>query len=323
LINGSTINESIKHTYENEPSEFWYGHNGITAICDKVIEKQGNILAIKNPQIINGGQTIRTLSSSRERTNATVLFKIMELQRNLPESFIRDIILRTNQANKIFTYDLRSHDRFQVTLAKEFIKHKIFYERRRGDWDFAKNSHPGFDKVTSRDMAKILVSANSDLGGVKTAKKNIEALFEDHIYEKIFNIGFEEVLFKYKTFKLIEKLLKDINYKNTKVSERRSFNYTCFSIIWECLKSYKNTSVAINKVAINPDIFKKDKFIKTMNNVTKAVFASIWDKYLIVVKKERMYITDFQKSPKYVELLMNKLVPKFKNRVRKSIDIII
>ena len=31
-----SINDDLKKTYETEPNQFWYSHNGITIICDKI-----------------------------------------------------------------------------------------------------------------------------------------------------------------------------------------------------------------------------------------------------------------------------------------------
>ena len=66
---GSTkINKNIEKTLADEPENFWYYNNGITIVCDQaehVTRKGRNFLKVENPQIINGQQTTRTLSTSQ------------------------------------------------------------------------------------------------------------------------------------------------------------------------------------------------------------------------------------------------------------------
>lgn len=61
----SSVNSSIKETLENNPEDFFYLNNGVTAICDFVAPKaknkdKGNArkLKVKNLSIINGAQTV-------------------------------------------------------------------------------------------------------------------------------------------------------------------------------------------------------------------------------------------------------------------------
>jgi len=319
FLKGSIINESIKQTYEKAPNEFWYGHNGITVMCDKVI-RTGQRFKIRSPQVINGGQTLVTLLSSAEKNNAMVLLKLIEIKRDVPKEFVSNIILRTNQSNKIFTYDLKAHDPLQVNLAKSFIEYGIFYERRRGDWDKHRLKYKGYWCITSRDMAKILISSRPDLGGVRIGKKDIEELFQGTLYNKIFNVEFKEAFFKLQLFYLIDELLKDISYKRTEKSQRKSFNYTCFSLISECLETYKNIEEIIDHVLEDKNILYEKPFKNELKQIVKELFSMVWDKYLKVERKELMYITDFQKSPTYVDFMSKNFVPVIIKNTRKLFD---
>lgn len=91
----SKINESIRDTYKHYPQEFWYSHNGITIICDKVII-EGKTYKISHPNVINGSQTINSIKNeSIEDNDAKVLLKIIVIPPSLKNSkeLIEKIIL--------------------------------------------------------------------------------------------------------------------------------------------------------------------------------------------------------------------------------------
>ena len=67
--------------------------------------------------------------------------------------------------------------------------------------------------MQSKELAQILVACRYDLGGVLTAKENIEALFTDKYFRKIFSTPFEEVLFKYYLFCLVKNSIRNIKTK--------------------------------------------------------------------------------------------------------------
>ena len=325
LLRGSSINQSIKETYEKMPKEFWYGHNGITIICDKAI-RIGNQFRLKFPQVINGGQTLRTCADSTEKTDATVLVKILEIDPHKDIDNLKDkIILRSNQSNKIFTYDLKANDKIQLNLANQFQRYKIYYERRRGDWDAHKEEYRSYVRLGSKNLpgsvilAQILVSTISDLG-IHAAKSNREKLFEEGVYKRIFNRPFNEIFFKYTLFTSIIKLLKTAGLSKERKSQINTFAYNCFSILWESINSYRNLNIYFNKVSQEPDMFfTKRKLNKDIQNLIKDLFISIsalFDKE----EKEGMYITDFSKSPAWLKEMSKKFIPKYKNKFRNLLD---
>ncbi|MEM2909207.1 MAG: AIPR family protein [Candidatus Bilamarchaeaceae archaeon] len=183
------IKNELKDTYEKHPSEFWYSHNGITIICDRASIK-GKKINLISPYIINGAQTIHALKGSRKRDpKAKILIRVIEIpsEDQKTKNFINSIIFRTNQQNRMYTYDLRANDAIQVKLANDFLSHRVFYERRRGDWDLNKRvwKNQGISRIKSTELAQILMSCNQQLGGVSLAKKSKEELFSEKYYNDI------------------------------------------------------------------------------------------------------------------------------------------
>jgi hypothetical protein len=136
-IKNSPVNPGITDTYLNHPEEFWYSHNGITIICEKATIS-GNKILLKGPNIINGAQTIHAVKYQKKRDpKAKVLVRVVELpsESDNTKAMIDNIIFRTNQQNKIYSFDLKANDPLQVDLARKFLQYKVYYDRRRGDWD--------------------------------------------------------------------------------------------------------------------------------------------------------------------------------------------
>lgn len=56
----NAVNKGIKHTIYHDPDEFFFFHNGITAICSSV-EVNGDKLMLEGLSIVNGCQSLNTI----------------------------------------------------------------------------------------------------------------------------------------------------------------------------------------------------------------------------------------------------------------------
>lgn len=323
----SEINDQIRQTYLEHPAEFWYSHNGMTIICERATIKGKKFLLV-GPNIINGAQTIHSVKGlSKRDPKAKILVKIIEIpsQADIPKKFIDNIILRTNQQNKMYTYDLKANDPLQVSLASKFLAYKIFYDRRRGDWDFNKRIYrnEGLQRLQSKELAQILVACRSDLGGVLTAKENIEALFTDKYFNKIFSTPFEEALFKYYLFYLIKDSIRNIKIRKPTRREKNIAVFTCFAIVWEAIESHNQLSRWYTAHKLNPDkIWFKNRDSKMFQETMKSLFSDCWNKFMTENKKlETLRPSDFfNKSKKWNSYLMKKFVPIYRSKIIKSIQ---
>ena len=62
------INKAIAKSYSECPNWFWYKHNGIIIFADNLtVDRTDHQLILRNPQVVNGGQTLRTLYSAYDR----------------------------------------------------------------------------------------------------------------------------------------------------------------------------------------------------------------------------------------------------------------
>ncbi len=143
--------------------------------------------------MINGSQTLHTLKGAKKRDpNAQVLTRVLvapfgdEVSRT-SKKFVNDVIFRMNQQNPMKAYNLRANDPVQVSIASGFARYKVFYERREAEWKSLRRTHgnQGYRRLRSRDLAQILAACHPSYGPM-AAKRKIEMLFEEPVYDDIF-----------------------------------------------------------------------------------------------------------------------------------------
>jgi len=136
------VNEGIRSTLQDADKckDFYFLNNGITFVCEKLSYAQGANGArarLNNAQIINGGQTSRTIQNvvneapERDFSQAYVLVRAYEVDMDDQGDLIQDIITATNSQNAIFARDLHANDAVQRTLEAGLKAYGVRYLRRR------------------------------------------------------------------------------------------------------------------------------------------------------------------------------------------------
>jgi AIPR protein len=191
------VNAAIRNTIlGTEGNEFALLNNGITIISDetsineRIGQKNRAQLHVKNPQIINGGQTAFTLSRAYEDSikdgNATifdnkeVLVKIITLNLDGTDddgahklALIEQISTATNQQTAVTNADRVSNNQSHLEIQKMiFDRYGLLYERKRGE--FGDGRHSGYvdaEQVIDRNLfIRIYLAANGDFNR-KTSRK--------------------------------------------------------------------------------------------------------------------------------------------------------
>jgi len=177
-LEGHKVNEAIRNTIVSNPSnEFALFNNGITVLSDetnineKIGQRNKAQLILRNPQIINGGQTAYTLSRILDEIGDSgldpfagkeVLVKVITLTERddvkaTPEQkmqLIDRISTASNQQTPVITADKNSNDQDHIVIQKlVFDRYGILYERKRGE--FADGIHEGYispDLLVERNL---------------------------------------------------------------------------------------------------------------------------------------------------------------------------
>lgn len=137
----NAVNDGIVQTLLNSEKRqnFFFFNNGVTMICEKfsyngLQEKDWNI-KIKRLQIINGGQTCKTIFQTLKEnpdidfSQVYLLIRLYEV--NDDEGIIQDITYATNSQNPVDFRDLKSNDERQVLLEKGAHDLGYLYKRKR------------------------------------------------------------------------------------------------------------------------------------------------------------------------------------------------
>jgi hypothetical protein len=131
------INSKIKKEYsKGKKSNFWILNNGINAVCEH-FEVEGDKLTIKNFQIVNGGQTTKTLTRivNDLPDEVQILMRLTKIQDKTRTSKISmDIAVASNSQNAISARDLHSGDRIQNKIYINLDAVGIFYDKKDGEW---------------------------------------------------------------------------------------------------------------------------------------------------------------------------------------------
>lgn len=121
LGNKVKVNKDIAQSLKKNPGEFFFLHNGITAICSS-LEIDGDTLHTEGLSVVNGCQSLTTiysnsiaLSSSQEEGYIT--FKFYEIDDN---EHADKISTSTNSQNAVKLRDLRSNDRYVLELKRAY-----------------------------------------------------------------------------------------------------------------------------------------------------------------------------------------------------------
>lgn len=136
------VNEGIRSTLSDpiKSKDFYFLNNGITFVCEKLDYAQGASGArarLTNAQIINGGQTSRTIQSivndqpNLDFSQTFVLVRAYQVDMDDEGDLIHDIITATNSQNAIFARDIHANDPVQRKLESGLKHYGIRYLRRR------------------------------------------------------------------------------------------------------------------------------------------------------------------------------------------------
>lgn len=149
-LHSNRVNSAIHATLcSDKADKFYFYNNGITVVCDKfdynAFQKSDHKVQLKNMQIINGGQTCKTIHETLKSQlpgmigqSAYVMVRIYQLAEE-HKDFVQDITYATNSQNPVDLRDLRSNDQIQRNLELGMKDLGYAYKRQREEGGFGSN----------------------------------------------------------------------------------------------------------------------------------------------------------------------------------------
>ncbi|HEX4055073.1 MAG TPA: AIPR family protein [Tepidisphaeraceae bacterium] len=186
------VNKALRATINGERvREFFYYHNGITAICDaaQYLPEKG-IISVKGLNVVNGCQSLSTIFSVSERVRSTeakdakILFRVYEI----PDRALADrISINTNSQTAVKPRDLRSNDKVMVGLKRAFetrYADGFFMTKRGEDRPADKDANKTIDAAV---LAKTLMAWHCQRPNISYNEKK---LFDEY-YKTLFHTGYD------------------------------------------------------------------------------------------------------------------------------------
>ncbi len=221
FLPASTVNQDLVKTLLDNPDEFWYFNNGITAIARSVEKKPlgGNqtdtgIWECKGFSVVNGAQTVGSIHfaysiNSEKAGNATVSVRIIETSDD-DESFGLNVTRNTNTQNAVEKRDFVALDPEQDRIQQELRFDGIDYTFKSGATKGDPSKH--FDLI---EASIALACSHPDVGLAVQAKREISRLWDDikkPPYRSLFNPGISgpHVWIAVQILRLIEKELASL-----------------------------------------------------------------------------------------------------------------
>lgn len=232
-LKNNPVNKDIESSIKNEQSnEFALFNNGITIISDQTsissdTAKQGTAqLVLRNPQLVNGGQTAYTLGRIFEECaglNNFSIFKGKEVllrvitfigskKPTMEETRIQligDISRASNSQTKIDESDRRSNDEIQIKLQNLFyVTYGLYYERKRGEFaDGIRSGYISKDQLVNRE--KVIRIALAAEYRVSQARSSLSKYFEETKLRSLLKLkDIARYAYGYEATRLIEARLK-------------------------------------------------------------------------------------------------------------------
>lgn len=298
-IKKSRINQEIERSFLSDPRFFCFLNNGITLVCsDFQIEEIGHkktSITIKDPSIVNGGQTISTLYPLFSKQDSSLDYQKLFNQASIivrlykvPQECVLKIAVATNSQNPIDVVDLKSNDLPQK-MAKEYFSKKGIGLLIKGGEDI--NYYD--DTITNQHLLQVYVALYRRLPHI--AKQSKKKVFDEY-YKEIFNTNIE------RRYQFLFRCYEIANFVNEKKAvDKVLISHAFFAIIYTMGRLDKKI---MNEKIIFKDLKLEKLFEKTMLIVEKAI--QIKKRIL----KERFSLNNLFKSSEIKDLIDLELMEK-------------
>ena len=284
-IGDTTINKDLKSSFKEHPDLFWYKHNGIIIFADSVsISPDKRTVVMRNPQIVNGGQTLTALyaaydKAGRSDSEAEILVRVYRLPYEQLETYEKglEIIKALNSQNKILASDLHSTDPQQVRLEEHFKTLGYRYHRKR-----SKEAKSGKRSITMKNLALIFYICEKKVPHAGVVG-NIEELFEQkNTYMDIFpkdriELDIESInhiSLSYLTAWRLSDIIKGFE-KHMQQKQKALFDYTFYYVLvdsYNKLKDSRNSGLHVHGWRNWKDFLNSEEFEDGLWQYSKFAF---------------------------------------------------
>ena len=200
LGTSNKVNKGIARAIKNNAGDFFFLHNGITAICSQMSIHNG-ILSVKELNVVNGCQSLSTIFSCSESAKkadcAYIMFRFYEITSTERAD---NISISTNSQSAVKARDLRSNDKAVLAMKKAyelFCSDGYFITKRGEKVDTVKYNTAHIVNLT--DLGKQLIAWHSQRPNLSYGETKIFDKYFDQLFRREYspeNVQALNVLFR-------------------------------------------------------------------------------------------------------------------------------
>ena len=195
-LGDTKYNKNMINTLKTEPNKFFMFNNGITATAHNIIAEpvNGNTkwsFDLVNFQIVNGGQTLKTIYKLLENQyeesvfiNAEVLLRVFSTKGKY--ELTNKIAEFTNSQNAISDTNLKSLDSVQFQIEQYLEMKNILYVRKVGDVGEQRKDYRY--RISMEKFAQIIYSSLGFPDRASNQKKRLFNTYYNDIFDGQFDI---------------------------------------------------------------------------------------------------------------------------------------
>ncbi|WNJ80807.1 AIPR family protein [Cedecea neteri] len=194
FVQRSRYNAGIAKTLREEPSKLFMYNNGLTIVANDIKAHPVNghrkvRISLSGIQVLNGGQTLRTLHdfNAVDKSNITeyiskgeLLVRIFNASNNETANKIAEY---TNSQNSISNVDLKSLSTLQIQLEQLLDEHGIIYSRKNGDTGIHEEKEYRY-KISMEQFGQILFAYQGFPEKSSNQKQHIFGKYYDSIFSE-------------------------------------------------------------------------------------------------------------------------------------------
>ncbi|MCM1234062.1 MAG: AIPR family protein [Ruminococcus flavefaciens] len=200
LGTSNKVNKGIARTIKNNAGDFFFLHNGITAICSQMSIHEG-VLSVKELNVVNGCQSLSTIFSyselAKKADNAYIMFRFYEIS---DAERADNISTSTNSQSAVKARDLRSNDKAVLAMKKayeQFYPDGYFVTKRGEKVDNVRYNTAHLVNLT--DLGKQLIAWHSQRPNLSYGETKIFDKYFDQLFRREYspeNVQALNVLFR-------------------------------------------------------------------------------------------------------------------------------
>ncbi len=323
LATNQAIKKALKDIVVNKkisPEYFTFHHNGVTLFAEKLEDENGNSKIVE-PRVLNGAQTITTLSRFIEELQKHPNYQEFEnrlkeievigkIITNCSQEFVTQVTISNNKQNPVESWNLRANDLIQLEFFDKFKKDGIYYERQENafanlrDSDLEELEITHHKEIKIRKLAQTFLAVQGEIDKISEIGKVFET---DTLYEKTFKTEFlksdtRKIILAYKVQSRINAVVNEILSRSEKTNKYFFVRYAR-NLIW---------SLVIQGLLNDRDIeYHLENFGKGLS--LEANFTQLIKE--IGGKKVRIILSELISQKKYSDYMANEKYSFLKTRI--------